>query len=136
MAGETGCAVHTPLWWAVGVSVLVGVGVGTEMACGGWFAGVPAYTCSACSSFCSRKWSDDALIPPARDTVHRQSRYSETVAVVVGPDGLRVDVQENVDEEVHEESDGVEDEDVGDVRDVVGGEEGHLLLCGGEEEEA
>ena len=45
-------------------------------------------------------------------------------------------MQEDVDEEVHEESDGVEDEDVGDVRDVVGGEEGHLLLCGGEEEEA
>lgn len=47
-----------------------------------------------------------------------------------------VDVEEDVDEEVEEEGDGVEDEDVGDVGDVCVGEEFHLFFCGAHEEEA
>jgi hypothetical protein len=51
-----------------------------------------------------------------------------------GVDG--VEVQEHVDEEEDDEGEAVEDEDVGDVRDVRRGDEGHLLFVGAEEEEA
>lgn len=60
----------------------------------------------------------------------------QAIRVVVGPCCLRVDVQEDVDEEIQEEGDGVDEQDVGDVGDGLGAEEGHLLLGGGEEEEA
>ena len=45
-------------------------------------------------------------------------------------------MQEDVDEEVEEEGDAVEDEDVGDVCYVRGGEELHLFFCCAHEEEA
>lgn len=58
------------------------------------------------------------------------------IRFVVGPGVLGVDVKEDIDEEVEEKGDRVEDEDVGDVGDVGGGEEGHLFLGGAHEEEA
>ena len=45
----------------------------------------------------------------------------EAVGVVVGPGCLGVDVEKDVDEEVDEEGDGVDEQDVGDVGDGVGG---------------
>ena len=45
-------------------------------------------------------------------------------------------MEEDADEEEEEEGDGVEEEDVGDVGDVDGGEEVHLFFGGAHEEEA
>lgn len=45
-------------------------------------------------------------------------------------------MQEDVDEEVGEEGNAVEEEDVGDVSHVCGGEELHLLFSGAHEEVA
>ena len=45
-------------------------------------------------------------------------------------------MQQHGDEEEEQEGYAIEDEDVGDVRDVGGGEEGHLLFGGAHEEEA
>lgn len=53
-----------------------------------------------------------------------------------GPSVGSVQVEEHADEEEEEEGDGVEEEDVGDVGDVGGGEEGHLFFGGAHEEEA
>ena len=55
---------------------------------------------------------------------------------VEGPGVGSVEVEEHADEEEEEEGDGVEEEDVGDVGDVGGGEEGHLFFGGAHEEEA
>lgn len=53
-----------------------------------------------------------------------------------GPSVGSVEVEEHADEEEEEEGGGVEEEDVGDVGDVGGSEEGHLFFGGAHEEEA
>lgn len=90
----------------------------------------------------SGKWVDTAVVPlmllgssGRGSEVVGGARFEHAVGLVFGPGGGGVQIEEDVDEEVHEEGDGVEDEDVGDVGDVVGGEEGHLLFGGAHEEE-
>lgn len=71
---------------------------------------------------------------PSRTHLLRQRDLP--IRLVVGPGVRRVDVQQDVDEEVQEEGDRVQDQDVRDVGDVCGGEEGHLFFCCAHEEEA
>lgn len=55
---------------------------------------------------------------------------------VQGPGVNGVEVEEHAHEEEQQEGDTVEDEDVRDVRNVRGGQQGHLLFCCAHEEEA
>ena len=52
------------------------------------------------------------------------------------PRGVGVESEQHADEKEEEEGEGVEQEDVGDVCDVGGGQEGHLFFRGAHEEEA
>lgn len=76
-------------------------------------------------------------IKTARATIHAiVFLQSEGFPWFDGPGMVGVELKEHADEQEEEEGNAIDDEDVGDVGDAEGGEEGHLLFCGAHEEEA
>lgn len=78
------------------------------------------------------------LIRPRNMSVRRRSRRAIHFwqRRGNGPGVGGVELEEHGDEKEEEEGDAVEEEDVGDMRDVSGGEEGHLFFGSSHEEEA
>lgn len=66
----------------------------------------------------------------------RCSGGQHAIGLVVGPRGNCIDMQKNVDEEIHKESDGVEDQDIRHVCNVVCGQQLHLLFGCAHEQKA